>query len=242
MSCCRSNVNIVTLVGVSIITIFTQYNVFTAISMTLAFIPLLIMLYATLRGMEDSNLCMDCQQCVAVCPVMKVKDSYNVDAVASAGGSFAAAYVGAAMAILTAPFRADLAVLDRDAEFLAYQRRFGWSEHSPDFHPPRGRLRQGFCSLSHEEARAWVDALIAQIEGREEQRDADGRRTAPAVESVAEDMAHRFIRLYERVIDALEEQIQAVPPPAASDIATMQAEIAQLEAKIDDLEQFLATL
>ncbi len=60
----------------NMIAIFTQFNVFTAISMALAFVPLLIMVYSILRGMEDSNLCMDCQQCVAVCPVMQSKDTY----------------------------------------------------------------------------------------------------------------------------------------------------------------------
>jgi heterodisulfide reductase subunit C len=34
------------------------------------------MLYSLYRGMEDSNLCMDCQQCVAVCPVRRAKKDY----------------------------------------------------------------------------------------------------------------------------------------------------------------------
>ena len=34
------------------------------------------MLYSLYRGMEDSNLCMDCQQCVAVCPVRRANKDY----------------------------------------------------------------------------------------------------------------------------------------------------------------------
>jgi heterodisulfide reductase subunit C len=51
--------------------IFSSGNLFSAISMIVAFVPLLIMLYALSRGFEGSALCMDCQQCVAVCPTRK---------------------------------------------------------------------------------------------------------------------------------------------------------------------------
>lgn len=44
-------------------------NLHTAIVIITACVPLLIMLYATVGGFETSILCMDCQQCVAVCPV-----------------------------------------------------------------------------------------------------------------------------------------------------------------------------
>ena len=47
-------------------------NLHTALVIFLACVPLLIMLYATVRGFETSSLCMDCQQCVAVCPVREV--------------------------------------------------------------------------------------------------------------------------------------------------------------------------
>ncbi len=46
-----------------------QWNLFVAVAMVLAAVPLLIMLYATARGFEGTVLCMNCQQCVAVCPV-----------------------------------------------------------------------------------------------------------------------------------------------------------------------------
>jgi len=48
---------------------FTEFSLYTSIGMALAAIPLLLMLYASARGYEDSILCMDCQQCVGVCPV-----------------------------------------------------------------------------------------------------------------------------------------------------------------------------
>jgi Fe-S oxidoreductase len=51
--------------------IFSSGNLYSTISMILSFVPLLIMLYALARGFEGSVLCMDCQQCVAVCPTRK---------------------------------------------------------------------------------------------------------------------------------------------------------------------------
>ena len=52
-------------------------NVYAAVSFIVAFVPILIMLYAAKRGFDSSVLCMDCQQCVAVCPVRSVlKDAY----------------------------------------------------------------------------------------------------------------------------------------------------------------------
>lgn len=49
--------------------LFDQWNLFVAVAMVLSAVPLLIMLYATARGFEGTVLCMQCQQCVAVCPV-----------------------------------------------------------------------------------------------------------------------------------------------------------------------------
>lgn len=51
--------------------IFSPGNLYSAIGMILSFVPLLIMLYALARGLEGTILCMDCQQCVAVCPTRK---------------------------------------------------------------------------------------------------------------------------------------------------------------------------
>ena len=52
-------------------------NLYTAVSFIVAFVPIIIMLYAAKRGFDSSVLCMDCQQCVAVCPTRSVlKDNY----------------------------------------------------------------------------------------------------------------------------------------------------------------------
>ena len=57
--------------------IFSPGNLYSAIGLILSFVPLLIMLYALARGFEGSMLCMDCQQCVAVCPTRKsIKEEY----------------------------------------------------------------------------------------------------------------------------------------------------------------------
>ena len=49
--------------------IWDEWNLFAAVAMILASTPFLIMLYASIRGFEGTILCMQCQQCVAVCPV-----------------------------------------------------------------------------------------------------------------------------------------------------------------------------
>ena len=52
-------------------------NVYTAVSFIVAFVPIIIMLYAAKRGFDSSVLCMDCQQCVALCPVRSaLKEEY----------------------------------------------------------------------------------------------------------------------------------------------------------------------
>jgi Fe-S oxidoreductase len=52
-------------------------NLYSAGSFIVAFVPIIIMLWAAKRGFDSAVLCMDCQQCVAVCPVRSVlKESY----------------------------------------------------------------------------------------------------------------------------------------------------------------------
>ena len=54
-----------------------SFTVYSAISFIVAFVPIIIMLYAAKRGFDSSVLCMDCQQCVANCPVRSaLKDLY----------------------------------------------------------------------------------------------------------------------------------------------------------------------
>jgi hypothetical protein len=134
------------------------------------------------------------------------------------------AYVSAAAAIFSAPFRADLRPLDRDDEFLC------WENWAPDFHP---RLRQ-FCSTDLELAEMRVEELIDHIRGRPRQGD------QPPVPSVAEVMAETFLRLYYRVVRRLQSQLGPGPPP--HNAGWIISQVSQLNRKIDILEQFLARL
>ena len=146
------------------------------------------------------------------------------------------AYVSAVVAIYYAPFRPDLFPLDRDDEFRGYLRRFSYSRRfrnrvggMPEFHPALAR----YCGLEPGEVRPLVDDLIDQIYG-----EGDGNQDR----GVALTMTDAFINLYEAVIDELNDLISATPSPSASEIAAMQAEIADLQQKISILRQFRATL
>lgn len=149
-------------------------------------------------------------------------------ALSTAGPEFVAAYVSAVRAILVPGLLEALRPLDRDDEFIGYSRRFGWGAGAPDFHP---RLQQ-FCSLNREVALERVTNTIDRIQGNDEQE----------ITSVPERMASAFIRLYENVIDELQQRISALPPPPPGEMARMQAEIGQLQGKIDTLREFLARL
>lgn len=130
--------------------------------------------------------------------------------------AYGQAYMQAVRSIYYAPFRPQLFPLDRDDEFIYYSIRFGWGRGAPDFHPRLAR----FCSLDHTVAAKRVEELIERIQGSDRR---DG---------VAKRMTDAFIGLYRRVIGELQNQKDPVPT----------AEIAQLEAKIEVLEKFKATL
>jgi hypothetical protein len=143
------------------------------------------------------------------------------------------AYRQAAFAILQAPFRPQLAPLDRDDEFIAYARRFGWRTGPPDFHP----FLQLFCQVDHTVAQKHVAELIDRIQG---QVVTDAQGNLRRVGGVPQEIVGRFIDLYTQVIRELKEQLNmGVPPPLAGSI---QAEIADLEHRIDLLRQFLSEL
>jgi len=143
---------------------------------------------------------------------------------------FVEPYVSAVMDIFNTPVRPQLAPLDRDDEFIRY-----WHS-APDFHP---RLSQ-FCSLDPAHAAGSVENLIDRIRGKVE-RDADGN-VILRIPSVAEVMTRSFLNLYRSVIQQYQNLIDADPPPPPDEVAAMRAEIAQLEAKVEILEQFLARL
>lgn len=142
-------------------------------------------------------------------------------ALAKAPASMSNAYIQAVLAIARAPFLAALAPLDRDDEFIRY--RAG----APDFHP---YLRR-FCSTDRELVDRRVGELIDRIRGKKDD---------PRVQGVPERMTSAFIGLYRQVIAANEAMLKATPPPPNA--AQLQAEIDQLKAKIDTLNEFLQKL
>ena len=154
------------------------------------------------------------------------------------------AYTQAVRDIVYAPFREDLLPLDRDDEFIYYRNLFGWRRGVPDFHPrlPGSCSRQCRveCGLDHQAVRGYVDALVDRIQGKVE-RDKNGNVTR-RISSVPQRMTRAFIQLYRAAIREFESRIAADPPPPPGQIAAMRAEIKKLEAKIDVLTRFQATL
>ena len=145
------------------------------------------------------------------------------------------AYIQAAVAIAYAPFREDLRPLDRDDEFIAYSNRFADSETfpyhgAPDFHPrlnlPCGSYCRSSCRADHGLVAERVEDLVDRIQGNPEE----------GQDSLAERMAGSFIRLYEAVIRELEND------ELENDGGPHQAEIAELQDKIDTLRRFQETL
>lgn len=158
-------------------------------------------------------------------------------ALAQAPPAYAQAYVRAVLALLRFPLRNDLRPLDRDDEFQAYAQRFPQLGIGvPDFHP--GLI--GFCTLDRQVADRAVADLLDRITGRVD-RDSSGNVTR-RVPGVPENMTRAFIGLYRAVIQELQNQMNATPPPPPGQSAAIQAEIDQLQAKIDVLQKFLQTL
>jgi len=158
-------------------------------------------------------------------------------ALARAPQQLSLAYVRAVLSILRAPFKKDLDPLDRDDEFIAYGLRFGWGSGAPDFHPTLPGCNCGNClddKLTPEKVDERVKKLVDAIQGRKPP-------PQPRVPSVAETTAQGFVGLYKRVIQELRRQLQATPPPPPDVVRQIQEEIAQLQAKIDILESFIAT-
>jgi hypothetical protein len=133
-------------------------------------------------------------------------------------------YVQAASALLKAPFQPQLRPLDSDEEFLLYRG------YVPDFHP---RLRV-FDTLDLAVAARRVQELINRIKGGVE---TDAQGNPRKIPGVPETMTHAFINLYQSVIAQLKGQFApGLPPPP------IQAQIRELERKIEQLKQFLGTL
>jgi hypothetical protein len=151
-------------------------------------------------------------------------------ALAKAAPSLVNMYSQAAWALLKAPFQPQLRPLDNDEEFIYYSNLFGWGTGPPDFHP---RLRP-FGTLDLALAAERVQDLIDRIQGKVQPDDRG--RTNRKIPGVPEKMTRAFIRLYQRVIDELRARSGTPPPPL------VQAQIRELEKKIEQLTQFLGTL
>jgi hypothetical protein len=152
------------------------------------------------------------------------------------------AYVQAAQAILQAAFFRDLWPLDLwaywpldwDDEWFVYRRRF-WRmpplpqviPGPPDFHPGLNR----FCDLDQSLAQQRVEELIDRIKGNKDR----------GIHGVAWHMAQGYIGLYQAVINELQRLINGPPAPPPGQVSAMQAEIAQLQAKIEVLRAFQQT-
>ena len=151
-----------------------------------------------------------------------------------ASPALVSAYMAAANAILRSPSRAALGPLEtwKDDEYIAYSLRFGWPLTRQDFHPQLQR----FCSLDPETAGERAQSVVDRVQGR-------GRRGDPFwIPGVAWELTRAQIALYRRVIRELTSRISAVPPPSAAEIAGMTAEIADLEGKIEALQEYQTRL
>jgi len=129
-----------------------------------------------------------------------------------------AQYQQAIQAVVGAPFRPDLAVLDRDAEI------YDWYGHYHDFHPRFPR----FCGLDPQPV--WDDYLPDHIER------IDG--TPPPGQNprrpfgVPADLTRFFLQMYRQQLFVLQNSVPPGPP----------GKIAELQQKIEILEDYLAYL
>ena len=123
----------------------------------------------------------------------------------------------------SSPCREELYPLDKDDEFIYYNTLFGWGTGAPDFYP----TLTAFCDVDHGIADQQVQDLIDRIQGNPQQ----------GVPDVAEDMTRAFIALYNRVIN----QVNNASPPLPPAIAALQAQLPELQAKVNILNKFLQT-
>jgi hypothetical protein len=132
-------------------------------------------------------------------------------------------YMNAVARIFYASFQKDLWPLDTDVDHILYNYRFGWGRGAPDFHPWLG----SFCDTEEDHVKTLVDDLIDRIQGNKDRR----------IPSLADTMTQAFINYYHQVIDALQQQLNSVPPPPPDEISAIRQEIADLEQKIKLLQQ-----
>ena len=154
--------------------------------------------------------------------------------------SLSQAYSQSVSSVLSIPHYTDLAVLDRDADIRRYTGRY------VDFHPRVGRM----CELDPQ------IVYDRQVEGLVDIRQDDGDIRLGEISRLPRTMTDYFLRMYRAAvqqmqnrIDQLQAELDGVPPPTAqrqaqilAQIAALEAEIAVIEPKIDQLEAYLARL
>lgn len=155
-------------------------------------------------------------------------------ALAKADSSLSTAFSQAVMASLRAAYRRSLRPLDDDEEleyylttYLGYPAGTGVPNFATRYRVP------SVCSMDAAAIQALVDNLVNRIQGTP---DANGR----LIGGMPADITRGYIRAYNRIIRALQNLLNADPPPA--DPAGIQAAIASLQAEVDALQQLLQTL
>ena len=150
------------------------------------------------------------------------------------------AFSRAVQSVLSIPHYPALAVLDRDADIRKYTGRY------VDFHPLVGRM----CELDPQVV------YDRQVERLVDIRDDDGEIRLGEISRLPRTMTSYFLGMYraavqqmEQRIEDLQDELSGVPPPTAerqaeisAEIAALQSEIAIIQPKITQLEQYQARL
>jgi len=140
---------------------------------------------------------------------------------------YALNYIQAVAKIYYASFQAALWPLDKDDEFIKWKSRFPLvptiRDRGYDFIGMYGSL-SGFCSLDETDVQNRVNSLVDRIQGTNGQT------------NFAEHMRHDFYEFFGDVIDALNNELNATPPPPPDVQAQLQQEINDLKAEQAQLE------
>ena len=136
------------------------------------------------------------------------------------------AFTTAVQSLTSIPHFAALAVLDRDADIFRYTGRY------VDFHP---RVR-GLCELDRQIVRE--QAVEPLIDIRLPNRDV----RLGEISRLPRTMTRFFLSMYQAELQRLQDELAAIPPPSPARQAQIQAEIAILQPKIQQLEEYWAKI
>lgn len=132
------------------------------------------------------------------------------------------AFANAVRETLSIPHYSSLRVLDRDEDILRYTGRY------VDFHPRTGNA----CELDLETVYAnHVQPLV-------DTRGAGRRIRFGQISRLPRQMTNFFLSMYQRRWNQLEAELNRTPPPTPRRRAEIQAEMAELRPKIDQLEAY----